>query len=196
MNNPAKSIPNIKTEPRQQVWSMQDEAQFLKHAGDDMMKLAFLLGAYTAQRQADILKMTWDDYDEDNNRIIVRQNKTGANVSIPVHAKLEKALKKAPRNGDTILTTQEGGQFGPDYFRHRWLKATKNAKIDGLRFQDLRRTAIVRMGEAGSTVPEIAAVSGHTISSAHQILKTYLPTNENMAASAIRKWEKAEENEG
>ena len=139
--------------------------------------------------------MTWDDYDETNNRLIVRQNKTGANVSIPVHSILQKALKQAARNGETVLTTNKGGQFGVDYFSHRWLNASKNAKIDGLRFQDLRRTAIVRMGEAGSTVPEIAAVSGHTISSAHQILRTYLPTNENMAVRAIRKWEKAEESE-
>ena len=44
LNNPAKGIPNIKTEPRQQVWSRKQEEQFLKNCNDDQMKLAFLLG--------------------------------------------------------------------------------------------------------------------------------------------------------
>jgi hypothetical protein len=37
------------------------------------------------------------------------------------------------------------------------------AGLTGLRFQDLRRTAMTRMGEVRVTETEMAAVSGHSI---------------------------------
>ena len=58
-----------------------------------------------------------------------------------------------------------------------------------LQLRDLRRTAIVRMGEAGAEVHQIAAVSGHTIHRTMQILEHYLPRTKPMASAAIHKWE-------
>jgi hypothetical protein len=52
---------------------------------------------------------------------------------------------------------------------------------------DLRRTAIVHLGRAGSSVPEIAAVTGHSITRTAAILEVYLPRDSNMAAAAIAK---------
>ncbi len=50
--------------------------------------------------------------------------------------------------------------------------AIHKAGLDGLRFQDLRRTAVVRLTEAGCTDPEIAAITGHSLERTRQ---TYLP---------------------
>jgi hypothetical protein len=59
--------------------------------------------------------------------------------------------------------------------------------------RDLRRTAMVRMAEAGATTPQIAAVSGHSIDSCQKILDVYLPRRADIALGAIRAWEKQEE---
>jgi integrase len=64
------------------------------------------------------------------------------------------------------------------------------AGIEGLQFRDLRRTAMVRLAEAGVTVPEIAAISGHTIETTTRILEVYLSRNFAMAKAAIRKLER------
>jgi integrase len=186
-SNPAEDIPQYRLTPRQQVWMLKDERQFLDKCADEMMQVALLLGTYTAQRQGDLLSLTWDQYD--GQYITLKQHKTKVNVAIPVHSRLKPILDAMSRAGDTILTNYAGGPFKADYFRHRWRAATLAAGVDQLRFQDLRRTAIVRLGEAGSTVPEIAAISGHSMSSAHQILKTYLPTNITLADNAMAKWE-------
>ena len=37
----------------------------------------------------------------------------------------------------------------------------KKVNIEDLWFMDLRRTAVVRLAEAGCSVPEIAAINGH-----------------------------------
>jgi integrase len=39
----------------------------------------------------------------------------------------------------------------------------REAGVEGVRFADLRRTAIVRLAEAGCTGPEISAIRGHQL---------------------------------
>lgn len=52
---------------------------------------------------------------------------------------------------------------------------------------DLRSTAVTWMALAGATIPEIIAVTGHTLASATNILKHYLVLHPDMADSAIGK---------
>lgn len=61
--------------------------------------------------------------------------------------------------------------------------------LKGLQRRDLRRTAMVRMAEAGATSAQIAAVSGHTIDQTSRILDTYIPRRGEVAAGAIDAWE-------
>ena len=52
---------------------------------------------------------------------------------------------------------------------------------------DLRRTAVVHPARAGCSVPEIAAITGHSVSLTVSILEVYLPRDNEMAAAAIAK---------
>jgi hypothetical protein len=52
---------------------------------------------------------------------------------------------------------------------------------------DLRRTAVVHLARAGCSVPEIAAITGHSISRTVSILEVYLPRDAQMAAVGIAK---------
>lgn len=52
---------------------------------------------------------------------------------------------------------------------------------------DLRDTAVTWMAIAGATIPEVCAVTGHTLQSATTILKHYLAVHPEMADSAIGK---------
>lgn len=63
----------------------------------------------------------------------------------------------------------------------------QRAKAPALTFQDLRDTFVTRAAEAGATIPEIAAVTGHSEGSVLTILKHYLALSSAMAAEAIRK---------
>jgi integrase len=57
----------------------------------------------------------------------------------------------------------EGLVFGiKDNFKNGFAVARKAAKVEGLRFHDLRHTAITRMVEAGMQPAEVMRVSGHT----------------------------------
>ena len=68
-------------------------------------------------------------------------------------------------------------------------KAMVKARIEGRTFHDLRRTAVVRMAEAGCTIPEIASLSGHQLETTSRIIETYLPRNRRLAQAAVAKLE-------
>ena len=55
---------------------------------------------------------------------------------------------------------------------------------------DLRRTAVVWLAEAGCEIPEIAAITGHSLNRTSAILEVYLPRNTKMAQNAIAKLSK------
>ena len=65
-----------------------------------------VLALWTGQRQGDLLKFRWSDYQD--GKIRVFQSKGQKRVTIPVGDTLADALKGAPKRAVTILTGQRG----------------------------------------------------------------------------------------
>lgn len=179
----------MRVRPRNTVWTREQEKAFLA-AADETMRLAFMLGAYTAQRLADVCAMPWAHYD--GKSISLRQQKTKALVRVPCHADLRAILDQTEKRSLMILTTATGLPFKPSNFNVRWKAIAKTAGIHGaVQFRDLRRTAMVRLAEAGANAIQIAAISGHDIGVTQKILETYIPRNAAMAEAAILSWERS-----
>lgn len=175
---------------RDRVWSDEEERAFLA-AVPARMRLPFLLAIWTAQRQGDLLRLSWTAYS--GGFIRLRQSKTGARVEIPVSAPLRAALDAAKGergSATTILVTSDGTPWTSDGFRSSWRKACAKAGIDGLTFHDLRGTAITRLAVAGASEAQIAAVSGLSLKDVTSILdRHYLKRDRELAESAIAKLE-------
>lgn len=172
------------------IWTDEHIERFVAVASDEL-RLALILALWTGQRQGDLLRMAWTNYA--GGKLRLRQSKTGARVAIPVGATLEDALAATKRRATTILTTQDGTAWTSDGFRASWRKACARAGIDGVTFHDLRGSAVVRLALAGCEVPEIAAITGHTLADATAILdKHYLGRDVRLAETAMRKLEKKE----
>ena len=75
-----------------------------------------------------------------------------------------------------------------------WLKA--DGEPDSKSDQDLRDTAVTWLARAGCTLPEIAAITGHSPRSIHDILKRYLALTPELADSGIAKLVSWMEKEG
>lgn len=170
------------------LWNGEAIARFREYA-DIELQFALDLALLTAQRQGDILSLTWNQISDET--ITFRQSKTDRIVNIPLNADLRFALNQIPRRGAFVLTTKTGRPWKPDHFRHKWRKATCDAGLDGLHFHDLRGTAITTFAEAGCTSAEIATISGHSLARVEQILDVYLGRTEELAQSAMRKLENA-----
>jgi integrase len=167
---------------------------FLDKAPPKLLVAAALL-FFTAQRLSDVLSMDWGKVFERDGLVWVklRQQKTDELIEVPAHRRLVAILRSMEkREGLLVPSPRAGGPWHNRNFSRAWDSAMREAKLDGsgLQRRDLRRTAMVRMAEAGATDAQIAAVSGHTIEQTRQILNTYIPRRGEIAAGAIAAWER------
>ena len=190
--NPAAK-PEISTPPpRHQVWSDEDIAAVISRSeemGHKSIAVAVMLAAYLGQRQEDVLKLSWTMFEGGNFK--VRQQKTGRFLEVPAAKPLLAYLNQNDRSATTIVVSEATQRpYKPDHFRHVFSQIRDAVGLKGLQFRDLRRTAAVRLAEAGCTAPEIAAITGHKIETTQRILDTYVPRTAPMARNAIKKLEK------
>lgn len=180
------------------IWTAADIEQFCK-AASSVIQLALLLALWTGQRLGDLLAITWSAYDgtyihleQSKGR---RRGKPGPRVTIPVGKVLKAALDKAKRSASTttILCTSQNTPWTEDGFQSSWGKAYKRAGLaPGLHFHDLRGTAVTRLALAGCTVPQIAAITGHSLKDVEEILDAhYLGGRIELAEQAIEKYDAA-----
>ena len=175
------------------IWTEADEERFLKKAPEHL-HLALLLALWTGQRQGDLLRLAWTNYDGQFIRLRQRKGKggKGKRVTIPVGQPLKVALdaEKANRRGALVLLTTDNTPWTEDGFRSSWRKACEKAGIEDLTFHDFRGSAVTRLALAGASVPEIAAITGHSLKDVQEILDAhYLSRDVRLAESAIAKLE-------
>jgi integrase len=175
------------------IWTADDIREFCSVASAEL-QAAMLLALWTGQRQGDLLRLTWKAYD--GRYIRLRQSKArrgkGRRVTIPVgpplKAVLDAALKERNRSAVTILTNSRGAPWTEDGFRTSWDKAFRKTSLKDLHFHDLRGTAVTRLALSNCSVPEIASITGHSMTTVQQILDAhYLGGRVELAESAIKK---------
>lgn len=179
-------------EARQVMWTPEQGDSWLRaaelHPKGEAMAIGYKILEFAAQRPIDVLKMAWTQYNGDT--IQLRQQKTKKLVSVPCHRDLRAILDEArKRTMSTMIVSHQGKAFSYGEFNRCWREISEMAELEELQARDLRRTACVRMAEAGATESQIAAVTGHTIETTRQILETYIPRTEEMARGAIEKLE-------
>tara|TARA_R100001244_G_scaffold2541_2_gene3960 strand:+ start:57 stop:1004 length:948 start_codon:yes stop_codon:yes gene_type:complete len=151
------------------------------------IRRAVVLALYTGQRQGDCLSMRWGDYD--GAGIAVTQQKTGAKLWVACHESLRAELDAWPRTAATILTSSTGKPWAPSTFAPTVSKVMRaHVEFTGLVFHGLRKVAAARLAEAGCSIHEIAAVTGHQTL---QMLALYTREagQRDLATAAIRRLE-------
>lgn len=171
----------------EKIWLPSHVEAFMAAAGSEM-QVAMMLALHTGQRQGDIRRMAWSNYD--GQRITIRQGKTRRLVVIPCTAALKVMLDALPRTGALILTTKTGRAFQKRTFSAYWDEAFKASGITAdLHFHDIRGTTVTMLFEAGCNVAEAASITGHSLRTAQSILDRYLSRTGSLASSAILKLE-------
>ncbi|WP_244607457.1 DUF927 domain-containing protein [Bradyrhizobium symbiodeficiens] len=140
---------------------------------------------FSAVHQVSRGPLPWSAYE--NPYIWLRQSKGGRRVAMPAGTPLRALLDATDRRGPLILTTHWAGPGRPMALARRGGKACERAGIDGLTFHDLRGTAVVRLAIAGASVPQIAAVTGHSLKDVEAILDAhYLGRDIQLAEAAVK----------
>jgi integrase len=122
-------------------------------------RTALLLLLYTGQRAGDVARMKWKNYD--GKGIEVRQQKTDELLWIPCHSRLKETLDRTTRKSEYILTTQQGSGYSAGAFCNMVAEATTQIGHKEYTAHGLRKNAAKALAEAGCTVHQIMAITGH-----------------------------------
>jgi integrase len=176
------------------IWTADHIKAFCGVASDEL-QFALLLALWTGQRQGDLIRLTWQQYD--GTHIRLRQSKGRGKkgrrrVVIPVGTPLKEALdaRRPDKPESTILRNSFGESWTSDGFRSSWDKAFNRSAVkdEDLHFHDLRGTAVTRLALAGCTTPQIASITGHSPRDVDAILEAhYLGGRFELAEQAIVK---------
>lgn len=170
------------------IWLPEHIHAFMAVAPIELQR-ALILALHTGQRQGDLLRLAWGNYD--GALVSLRQGKTGRKVEIPCTSALKQMLDSIERTTAVVLTTKTNRPWTARYFKAQWEAAAKKAGITELHFHDLRGTAVTMLAEAGCTTPQIAAITGHSLKTVTTILDKYLSRTRVLAGEAVALFENA-----
>lgn len=150
------------------------------------VRLATHLLFYTGQRIGDVCALRWSDIR--NGHIEMVQQKTGKELSIPIHSALDAILEQSPRRALTILTSHDGKPIQQNAIRmelQAFVKEQFGVKIVP---HGLRKNAVNALLEADCSVAQTAAITGQTL----QMVEHYAKgrNQRKLAGAAILKWER------
>jgi integrase len=123
-------------------------------------RLAYALLLYTGQRVGDVAKMNRADIVDGELHVI--QQKTGAELYLPIVPELEQAMRAYAAKGLSLIGAEDGRPMSRAGLSHMMRAAIKDAGLPAKCVSHgLRKAAMRRLAESGKTEKQIAAVSGH-----------------------------------
>jgi integrase len=161
--NPALGVKRYRSRSEgHHSWTENEIARFqMTHPINTRAGLALALLVYTGQRRSDVVRMGWQLMKGD--RILVRQQKTGRPLAIPIHPELARVLAAAPKTNMTFLMTERGASFTAAGFGNWFRRMCNQAGLSECSAHGLRHAAGRRLAEAGCTEHEIAATLGMSL---------------------------------
>ena len=180
--NPAMEIEKYRL-GEHKAWSEELVDAFLKDAEPEVAWLV-RFGLLTGQRLSDCMAATWGQ--QRGEWIVFKQQKTGAEVHLPLYPELRQLLSEIPRRGVTILTTKTGRAWKQNRADKVIRERFKEIEVTGYVFHGLRKSAAVKMREAGLSNDEIKSLTGHQ-SDAMVAHYTKDADRKVLALSAVRK---------
>jgi integrase len=119
-------------------------------------KPAVQLALATAMRRGELLSLRWEHIDLQNRTAFLPDTKNGHSRTVPLSTAAIQVMAELPRHISGVVFPLKAFTLDAAFKR-----GLRRAGLEGIRFHDLRRTAITRMAEKLPNVIELAAVSGH-----------------------------------
>lgn len=202
--NPATAMELVTPPARDAIWTDAQVKAFIEaatKANRPSLGLAVRIAADLGPRRGDVIRLPPTAYQDGHFMFRPRKNRRekhgtkGKWIKVRALPELRAMMDCLPKPDDNTATTAivvnetTGRPYVEDTFSHDFREIADACGLQHLMFMDLRRTAVINLARAGCTVPEIAAITGHSKKTIHEILETYLPTDGEVADNAITKLE-------
>lgn len=188
-DNPAEDIKAMAPESAVTIWELEDvqrEAWACAEAGQPSIAALILTEWEIGQRITDArLFRTGAEYSPEDGAFRFWQQKTGSYVTIPVSDDL-RAMLDAVIDKDSLYLFTDAAT-GKPWDEQRLGHVFAAIRTKPLQLRALRHSCVVQLARSGCTALEVASVTGHSVHSVEQILRKYLPRDNQVAWNAQRK---------
>lgn len=190
LDNPCLRVTKFQeSKGRNRVASPEECARILeecKQSRNEHLHIIVLLAITTGMRQGEILGLTWDCIDFDQETITLKDTKNGRPRTVSLVGDTLQLLRVhyLQRNRHLPFVFPAKKRFGQISIRKAWDEALKRAGVESLHFHDLRHTFATYAAEAGASNLELATAMGHQTL---QMLQRYT----HMNATITRRLSKA-----
>jgi integrase len=120
-----------------------------------------LLPAATGMRKGEILRLAWERVDFARGVLRIEQTKSGRRREIPMNQAVDAALARlaGPKVEGLVFRKADGSEWGS--IRTAFEGALREAKIEDLRFHDLRHTFASHFMMSTGDLPALQKILGH-----------------------------------
>ena len=197
LDNPAEFIGPVRTQKKsvQKRSFTLAELKAILAVSDPEWRSLILFGLYTGQRLSDLVSLTWNNIDLENDVVRLVTGKTGRRMTIPMALPLRSHVASLPAGDNpqaplhprafaiasqtgnvsalsiafSDLLVQAGLRTKPTRGSHRsrGIGHSGRRKINALSFHSLRRTATTLLHEAGVPSTVAQALIGHDSEEVH-----------------------------
>jgi integrase len=120
----------------------------------------FLLSALTCTRIGELCRIRWEDIDEVQRSVLVRdrkdpKKKVGNHMMVPLLGEAWGIIQRQPKVDERIFPFRERS------ITQTYRQVRDDLGISDLRYHDLRREGASRLFEAGFSIEDVAQVTGH-----------------------------------
>lgn len=197
-DNPVDDVKAVMPKTRVAIWEQADVDQYVWAAclaGQPAVAAIILTEWEIGQRLTDvILFRRGAEYRPAHGEFVFEQSKTDEPVAIPVSDRLRAVLEACAPDGELYLYRDAAtGRPFPDVSRLSHVLEDIRTRLilpaggRHLVLRALRHSCVVQLARLGVDIPGIASITGHSLGSAHAILKTYLPRDSAVARAAQEK---------
>lgn len=161
LRNPLERVKKLHNASRKDdVWMPWQIDRILTEGAPQVANVV-KVALWTMQRQSDVLSLPTTAYD--GGRLWITQAKTRARVVIRPADEIIPILEAAKaRKQQRVLVNSRGENWTASGFRASLRKEMARLGITGVRFHDLRGTAITYAYSKGVEIERIAEISGHS----------------------------------
>ncbi len=134
-DNPVQGVRLLGTKSRHQVWSDEQIDKVVKYCIDNNRKsvaVAIILARDLSQRQEDILRMKWEQYD--GVYIRLKQGKTGKELMLECTSRVIKMLDSMDKVGHIVINESTKKPYNKYTFRHLVSEMITGAGIEDSQF--------------------------------------------------------------
>lgn len=157
-SNPAQLIRKPSTAKGRDRRLDKDELYSLLQALDETIEVKTIvqLAIETGMRRSELLSIEWDNVDLENRFVLLPDTKNGDSRAVPLSTRALMILEGVHRHSSGKVFVSR-----PDSVSQAFNRACKRARLENLRFHDLRHEATSRLFEKGLNTMEVSAITGH-----------------------------------